>query len=78
MKPLTTKQYVLLRYMYDYEREHGYPAFYKELAYYFDTSYEAVIKRVQVLGRLGYVRYCPRKPARVLYMPGMGEIARAG
>lgn len=76
MKPLTTKQYALLRYMYDYEQEHGYPALIKELAAYCGVSYMSISQRVQVLQRLGYVEYVPKRYVRALYMPGMGDIAR--
>lgn len=77
MKPLTTKQYALLRYMYDYEREHGYPALIKELADYFGVGRVAIKERLQVLNRNGYIAYKSWQPVHVTFMPGMGEIKRA-
>jgi hypothetical protein len=77
MKPLSTKQYALLRYMTDYRYERGQWATAKDIAYNFDVRRECIYQRIQVLAKLGYVRHNPKHSIEVLYMPGMGDIRRA-
>lgn len=77
MKPLTARQYATLVFIQDYTVGNGRGPSISQIARYFGVTGSAISKRVRSLHNLGYVAWEPRQPVRVLFVPGMGMIARA-
>lgn len=68
LKPITKKQYQLLLYIADYIWQHGYPPERKEMAYHMGVT--SVAPLLTALDKKGYINAPPRKPIRLLHVPG--------
>lgn len=73
MNVLTKLQYETLIYMRDYEREHGYPPFVREVAEHFGVTHTTIRDRLYTLEARGYVTRLPlrHRSFRVKRLPGM-------
>lgn len=72
-KPLTAQQAALLRYLWAYQKQHGYPPIRREICRHFGwTSSNAPSNHLKPLVQKGYLRHDPAKSRGYVALRGPG------